>query len=370
MCNIDKFDDFDLLVLVHEAIMDRKDDKLETIVRITCGRHTVHSDKSKTGIFQQPLTVSVEQGNAEVRVDLLDKSSHVIAQMKLDIMKDLLARESMPPETVFPMRTKSKGVRNPRLKLTLDVQEGDDIEEGGADSLVHQLSQVDYMVEQHMAKYKGTLQPSSDDALNSACSGPLELFEGLGSTDTMFVGILGPPRSRKFAFGVWANDREYANAVAPRIQVDLLKIKSVQSDPERPNVFQLNYFDDARIARRLVFRRIDRPRDVWVELLQRIISRTHQLRKSVKDVRKSKGTSLHPSTPSSSGSAQSPSGSKGRLLLQQDLGVAMDKSPSGASIGRSMPNTRPSKAAERSQASANGSGAERQPEKKSSRPPR
>merc|ERR1719215_1432184 len=125
----DQFDDFELMVLVHEVLFDRKEDRLSTLVRITAGMHEVKSDTNSKGIFQQPLHVSVEQGTTHLIVDLLDRGQRVLAQLSLDIRRDILGPMSLlAPEQVYAMRQKNRGVLNPRAKLSISVQSSDDAE--------------------------------------------------------------------------------------------------------------------------------------------------------------------------------------------------------------------------------------------------
>merc|ERR1719261_620057 len=61
---VDKFDDFEMMVLVHEALYTASAQKMSTLVRITAGGQTVSTDQNSKGNFQQPLTLFVEQGSA------------------------------------------------------------------------------------------------------------------------------------------------------------------------------------------------------------------------------------------------------------------------------------------------------------------
>merc|ERR1719359_306787 len=80
----DEFDDFELMILVHEAIFEHKDAKITTVVRVTAGAQTVSTDPNTNGIFQQPLHVLVEQGTDHIVVDLIDTRSRVLATLPLD----------------------------------------------------------------------------------------------------------------------------------------------------------------------------------------------------------------------------------------------------------------------------------------------
>merc|ERR1719353_1500165 len=84
---IDKFDDFEMMVVVHEALYTSAATKMSTMVRITAGPQSVQTDPNSKGNFQQPLTVFVEQGSGHIQVDLLDSSKRVLAKLSLDTVR-------------------------------------------------------------------------------------------------------------------------------------------------------------------------------------------------------------------------------------------------------------------------------------------
>ena len=45
------------------------------------------------------------------------------------------------------------------------------------------------------------------------------------------------------------------------------QVLSVQPDPARSEVFIINYLEKNKVKQRLTFSRIDRSRDIWVEML-------------------------------------------------------------------------------------------------------
>merc|ERR1719456_1430679 len=99
----DEFDDFELMILVHEAIFESKEAKMSTVVRVTAGSHTVSTDSNSNGIFQQPLHIMVEQGTDEIVIDLLDTRSRVLATLPLQPTQHVLSAQSLQPEMVYPM---------------------------------------------------------------------------------------------------------------------------------------------------------------------------------------------------------------------------------------------------------------------------
>merc|ERR1719189_588362 len=109
------------------------------------------------------------------------------------------------------------------------------------------------------------------DLLARGCCGPLDQFGAWGGRESVYVGVKGPPESRKYFMGVWKSEKEFLAGGKGKAEIDLLKVTSVQPDPGRPEVFVLNYMDSARIKQRLTFRRDDRPGDVWVEMFQLLL---------------------------------------------------------------------------------------------------
>lgn len=298
----DQFDDFELTVMVHEVNFDRGGDRTSTMVRITSGPNSALTEAASSGNFQQPLTINVDQGSPDVLIELLDSSESVLAQLRLDVMRDVLGSRAPGPESVVGMRARSSRVRNPRIKLTMQVHTDDDLEANRDPSG----NEVEWLVRQQLSKVGGS-DAQEPDALKAACSGPLELFEGMGGLDKVYVSILGPPSSRRWALGVWRDKNDFDRRALPVVEVDMLRVRSVQADPTRSNVFVMNYFDEHRVSQRLRFRRVDRARDVWVELLQRVITKIHDSRRDKKEKRntvnpQSFGSGLRPTQAASSSS--------------------------------------------------------------------
>lgn len=291
MIGHDRFDDFEMMILVHDVSFERKDAKLTTKVRIVAGAHSVKTDSNSNGIFQQPLHLTVEQGTENLVVDLLDQHGRVLATLALDIAEHVLGPKSLKPEVVHNMKAKAgKSLRNPKIKLTMVVDAASDAEKGllGGSSAT---SDVDILVRQQLrkAKEEGSASDASDakiqsemDVLKQACSGPLELFEGLGKTANVYVAALGPPNTRRWVLGIWQSKRDYDSKRPTELEVDLVKVESVRADPSRHHVFVMNYYDEDKMRHSLTFRRIDRARDVWVEILLLLVQKAHDHHKARK----------------------------------------------------------------------------------------
>jgi len=285
----DSFDDFEVMILVHESYYDQKVQKFVTSVRISAGAHKVKCDENAEGIYQQPLTVFVEQGTSTLLVELLDRREKVLANLKFDTLKDLLSAKDNKEgagnitEKVYTMKQKGIGVTNPKMKLSFVFDAENDMENGLLAGM-NLSTGTEWAVKQQIKEAGGAQKGQSDlQILAQASAGPLELFEGMGNTRRVFVAVLGPPHQKKFTLNYWVSKSDFDKKHQPEDEIDLLMIKSIQSDPARANVFAVNYFDSNRIAQNWSLRRIDRAREVWVEMLQLVVKKVHEERTAKKN---------------------------------------------------------------------------------------
>lgn len=279
----DKFDDFEIMVLVHEVQYTASKSKLATLVRVTAGLQTVETDGSNKGIFQQPLSVFVEQGTDCISVDLLNsRDRKVLATLKLDPVQDILQSKSGMTEKVIPMKQKSKGVLNPRIKLTVFLDNESEAERGLLSGMDLGTEAANLMLRQQIQKVEkeATMRAPGEafsnlELLAKGCAGPLDIFGSWGNKQTVYVAVMTSEK-KKYQFGVWKDKGDFDRGSKANPEIDLLKIISVQPDPGRAEVFVLNYVDDSKMKKRLTFRRIDRARDVWVDMFQLIIKMVHE----------------------------------------------------------------------------------------------
>lgn len=311
----DAFDDFELMCLVHEALFESAKGKLTTIVQITAGVHTVKTDPNSNAVFQQPLHITIEQGTETIKIDLLDSSEHILAELTLDVVKDVL-HDTMPEHVRAMKKRDGAGIINPRIKLTMVVSMDED-EEKGLMAGVGNSSDTDLLVRQQLKKAKqesaqrmslsGDHEVTELDVLKQACSGPLEMFEGLGKTASVYAAVVGPPSSRRWVLGVWKDEKAFQDKQRGIMEIDLLKVQSVQADPARHHVFVINCYDESRVRRSMTFRRIDRARDVWVQMLHLLVVKARETGK----VRSKTARGGPGGGNKSSGSDASPSHSRG-----------------------------------------------------------
>lgn len=275
----DSFEDFELMVLVHEVMFDSAKDKTNTVVQVTAGAHTVKTNPNSNGIFQQPLHITIEQGTEYLSVDLLTTSNLLLARVKIDVHQ-IYNEIDGQQERDYQMCQKGRGIHNPRIKLTMVVSSEDDAERGFVNESTS--SDVAILVRQQLKKAKGRHGQegvSEMDVLKEACAGPLELFEGLGQTQKVYVAVIGPPTTRRWVLGVWRDQRDFEERRRPVTEAALLKIQSIQADPQRNHVFVVNCYDESRVRQSLTFRRVDRNRDVWVEILHLLVMKAREASK-------------------------------------------------------------------------------------------
>jgi len=110
----------------------------------------------------------------------------------------------------------------------------------------------------------------------------------MGAKERVHVAIIGPPRKKKFGLHVWKTEKDF-NEQKPYIDdIDLLKITSIAADPSRPEVFVVNHIDEHKTRASVKFNRVDRSRDVWVEMLQLLVMKVHAEHKEKKKEKKGK----------------------------------------------------------------------------------
>lgn len=302
MCGVDKFPDTTLIIVVHEATYQGT--IAASRVRLTAGDHQAMTDVDARGRFQHPISMLVEQGTQKILVDLTDAGgTSVLASLSLDVMTDIgIQRKFGFREQVFQMKQKNKAVVNPRVKLTVrdDYLSGDEEALFGTISLATWENQV--MFEETVAK-----NMEEDQALNkqvvlsseaimtssrpthqeqmseitvlcASLRGPLELHGPWDRKRVCFVAAMGPPDHRKHCICIWQDYQAYDVRRKPQEEIDLLKILSVQPDPAKSEVFFIIYMPKRNEKRRLAFERVDRSRDLWVELLSVLVDKVRVLK--------------------------------------------------------------------------------------------
>jgi len=283
-----------MMITIHQVQFTSKA-KVSTCVKVKCGDMVVTTDMNEGGSYHQAVSLFVEQGSSVIDFDLLDNRKRVLAQLRLDIMKDIF-RDGEPvsvTEKVFVMKQKQKQILSPKITLTFSPEQVGD-EEKALLTGINASAETEWMLAQHLRRVdeqqqditegKGQVaeQLSEIQLLAKGCCGPLERFQKLGKTDRVYVGVVGPPMKKRFSFHIWKSEQEYKDEQAAIAEIDLLRITSVSQDPSRPEGFAISYVGDSKERTHIKFNRVDRSRDVWVEMLQLLVAKVHADREGKK----------------------------------------------------------------------------------------
>jgi len=150
--------------------------------------------------------------------------------------------------------------------------------------------QAKLAVEEADRQTKQQLVQLEISSLAQLCFGPLEKFGSGGTREGIYVGVLGPPRRKKFSLHVWSSERDYLQDEPPAELIDLLRVSALQPDPRRPDVFMISYIDKDKHRQKAEFNCIDRGRDAWVETLNILITKIHKLQGEKKKGQVNMGT--------------------------------------------------------------------------------
>lgn len=289
-CGCDPYPDLDLFVVVHEVLYTAHS-KVQTCVRLTAGRHQVVTDLDSQGVFHQPLSLFVEQGTEDLLLEMLDANLRLLAHLRFRLCDIVECKEDIR-QKVYAMQQKDKYMVNPRVRLTIRQDASCDEEEALLTNITEGAStETTLLLQDHLKQMKSQtsmekkeeggsateMKPLSElDILAKGCSGALQKFGSWGRTDDVYLSVLCPPERKKHTLGLWKNESDCEFRKDPQDEIDLLKVLSVQPDAGRTDVFLLNYVNSGKIKSRHTFRRVDRSRDVWVEMLSMLISKVRE----------------------------------------------------------------------------------------------
>lgn len=270
---IDNYDDFKLAVMVFDAKAEVKE---RFCVRMTAGEQRVQTKYSSKGSFSEELHLQVAQGTDVVTIDIVCGRGvrDVVARRRLRVVEDLLDPHSnLRGEQTLELTPKRKGVLHPVVHLSM-VTENAEETQFDTDYFLNREKEI--MTKKRRASgASGGKGFSETELLSHACNGPVRQLT-LGHW-TMWsnkrdahLHVVGPPLSRHWHFGLWASEQDVEQC-DPITRVDLMRVVSVQADPAHDEQFYVRYYDESRSLQELVLRRVDRPRDVWVDMLQRML---------------------------------------------------------------------------------------------------
>jgi len=291
----DRFEDLELFIVVHECYYASTEGEMMTMVRVSAGEHSATTEVHKR-VFQQPMSIFVEQGTEKLEVDLMDSWGRARwAKLDLDIA-ELLNVDGGWREHVFSMKPCKRGLANPRVKLTVFRSRNTDEEEGILSKIQVTEDHAGLMVKEHLQKVhqaeiaaRGSVEMAGEDfapmmseghLLASACAGELELLGAWGAKDKRWVMVKSGPSVKRAFLGVWEDRRACDNGKAPMHEIDFLRIKSVQAHPVQDAAFMINLVKRDGSTRQFTFYRIDRSRDVWVQTLTLLIQKERDRKKA------------------------------------------------------------------------------------------
>lgn len=228
---IDAYPDFEFVMVVHEASYDYSRGRFATKVRVRSGNHVVETDPSETASFQQPFSICVEQGVDIVRVELLDAGRRkVVAFLDLDVMEDIMGSRTDPVRgKLYTMSQKAKVITNPRIRLSLEVEQPDD----KVGTLPFNEADVENAVD---SKLKKQIE---------AVRGSVQRCEG-GRTHKVFIAAF---HQKKGYLGVWKDADAFADGDQFESKIDLLKVRKVEATPQSDNKFDIKYVEGSNQER-------------------------------------------------------------------------------------------------------------------------
>lgn len=295
----DAFDDFEAIIFVHEASFRLKANsgkKSATFVRVIAGGQMAETDESSNHAFHTPISILIEQGSDVVKVELIDYyTKKILGRLRLDVVQDMLKSKDCANERWYGMVKGNGPALNPKIKLSIVCDTDVAAESGllqGSRAADGQFNETDFMLRQHF-KQVTEEQPSAShesdlDLLAKACAGPLERFKAWGRMEAVHIAILSPPEQRKHALGIWTDAMDFERRRRPGEVIELARIQGVMADPGRHDVFLMGYIDSNKRSQQQAFKKVDRARDVWVELLQLLVKRIHDQRSAAKEHKRQK----------------------------------------------------------------------------------
>jgi len=285
---VDRFEDFELSVYVHEASFTGPHSPCK--VRVKAGRYEDETKEKEKLNFNERCCLHVEQGTEYLDIDLVESRGKVVlAQLRIDPVKELLdSKGTLGVLKTFKMKQKCKGLLNPRIKLTFLLEGADMDDDSGLIEDLDLGQETAIILRSHMARMAEAGQDvDSLSKLELACNGtkgPLDQFKAWGARERVWLRVRMPaPSEKKYWLEIYHDEGE-VDRKPPAVQMDLMRVQSVQPDPGRDEVFIINYIDHQKAARRLTFASVHQGRNAWVELLTNTIT----LVREEKDARRKK----------------------------------------------------------------------------------
>eukprot|EP00439_Symbiodinium_sp_Y106_P049654 s172_g6.t1 len=295
---VDKFDDFELVVVVHDAQFTGAAKSKNVCIRITAGIQSVSTSENTKAVFHETLSILVEQGTESVAVELWDvRERRALATLKLDPMKDSLSMSLDADDTEKGVLQDVDMSRETDMLLRSQIQKAQAHEARTRGSSSAEAGQEGAAPAKELSKVEmfakgcaGAVSQSGSRNWNlprlPASKRPLDHFGSWGSRSKVWVAVRGPPEQKRYTLCIFFDDDKRTGenkcnkGEEPQVEVELLKVLSVQADPARDEVFIINYVEKNeknKVKQRLTFSRLDRARDVWVEMMTLLITRLGEI---------------------------------------------------------------------------------------------
>jgi len=304
-CCIDRFDDFHLMIAIEE-IAYPSEAAIPVLVEFSAGRNSERTPLSSSRTPGDQFVLFVEQGTVFLKVTLRGKNDQVLGT-KMEAMREILEeadhgvhQESFDIETTLEEApTITVGVA---FRIYHDVSTNrdpnSDLEKKMALMMQCRLAHFDLPAEaervasgiiseqqaagldvQVLPRGIVTAQPSlsSFGNLMLACHGLVDIFTSWGAPETVYLGVKGPPSIRRFALCIFPDADAFTENNDCSKEIELVKIQSIHRDPSRDDVFAVVYSRSSKSADfglgdvEVAFRKVDRSRDEWVEMLRHLV---------------------------------------------------------------------------------------------------
>jgi len=254
--------------------------------------------QSNMNAFLQPVSIFIEQGCELLLFELVNRSGkQVLATLQLDPNDLVTGSEVMGfDERVYTMTPCHRGILQVRITLTVRSEEFED--SSPFMEMIHNIHEEDLgvglMVQNELqAVYNKEHGYASSHLVNeeearhldqfalaiAACRGPVLLYGIWGRVENAFVAVVREPG--QISFGIWKDESSYQSGKRPRERINVLKVVSVQPETSSEDCFLLNVMVARGVKKRYRFERVDRSRDVWVDLLTLVVDAVRRKRDEV-----------------------------------------------------------------------------------------
>eukprot|EP00921_Rhytidocystis_pertsovi_P003123 GHVQ01005203.1.p1 GENE.GHVQ01005203.1~~GHVQ01005203.1.p1 ORF type:complete len:433 (-),score=26.56 GHVQ01005203.1:302-1600(-) len=273
----------DLMAEIHEARMVPKGAKVK--VRIVSGRFSDETsaayaeDKGRCDILER-LNVHVRQCDEYVEIISLNSgslSSSEIGRLKIDVENELVG-EGFPKRREYILKDQFDK-SSIRLLISFHNIDSENVDLGGVEAspLVRQaLLQAQYEAENSGEKLNIDLLSMTErerlSFYSKVLEGPLQIMSGIGG---QWSNVYVRPSEKKdgtWLWSHWKSKQDCTDGAKPIRVIPLLSISVVLPDTYDRTSFYIKHHTTAG-AHDLVFKRVDRDRDMWSDGMYEFIDK-------------------------------------------------------------------------------------------------